>query len=275
MNSKRKILVLIDLKADSSKILKFAVEFAEIIDADLNLLHLKRPGEVIIAENQLSAFRTFSDEHKKIKAKAKTFINKVPNNENKKIEFKFAIGHPKEVIKNYLDKNKVDVLVIGKKKSKRVEFIGDGFTDVVLRNFNGPLLIVNPINDYPLLTELDLGILNNYNLLSNFKYAKNLLNCTKQPIKAFNFVLDSKKTNPKQEFKEEVVEYFFENKNDDIAINLSNYLSKSKVNLLYIDREINVQSSNNYKTFDIKAIIANTNVSLLLSEQNTHILSKK
>ncbi len=267
MKTKKNILVLVDLNDTTAEIIRSALIFAQILDANINLFHIKKPTKVIDTENQLSAFRIFTDEHKKLKTKAKTFINKLNNNENVKIDFSSAIGHPKHELKNYLEKNKTDILVLGKKKSKPVKFIGDDITELVLSNFNGPVLIVNSNKEDFSLNDLSLGVLNNQNLLFNFKFSQNLLKYIKGPITVFNFVNKSKKIKPQQESGHKLVEYFFENSNNDIAQNLSNYLMKSKVNLLYIDRLLQEQKSSDYKSFDIKDIILNTDVSILLSEQ--------
>ena len=64
-------------------------------------------------------------------------------------------------------------------------------------------------------------------------------------------------------------EYFFENNNNEITQNLSQYLIKSKVNLLYIDRLLQEQKLSDFKSFGIKDIILNTDVSILLSEKNS------
>lgn len=269
MKKKKKILVLVDLKDTTLETLRPALRFAQIMDANINLFHIKKPAKVIDTENQLSAFRTFTDEHKKIKSKAKTFIKELTNDENIKIDFSFAIGHPKHELKNYLEQNKADILVLGKKKSKPVKFMGDDFTEVVLKNFQGPILIVNSKKEDFSLTDLSLGILNNQNLLSNFKFSQNLLEHTSKPITAFNFVKKSKKITPQQEPGQKMVEYFFENNNNEISQNLSQYLIKSKVNLLYIDRLLQEQKLSDFKSFGIKEIILNTDVSILLSEKNS------
>jgi nucleotide-binding universal stress UspA family protein len=267
MKTKKKILVLVDLKETTLETIRAALTFAQILDANINLFHIKKPTKVIDTENQLSAFRTFTDEHKKLKLKAKTFINELHNNENVKIDFSSAIGHPKHELKNYLKKNKTDILVLGKKKSKPVKFIGDDITELVLSNFNGPILIVNSKQESFTLNQLNLGILNNEDLLSNFKFSQNLLQYSKEPITAFNFINTSKEIKPQQESGHKLVEYFFENNNNDIVQNLSNYLIKSKVNLLYIDRLLQEQNPSHYKSFGIQDIILNTDVSILLSEQ--------
>ncbi|MFD1316529.1 universal stress protein [Namhaeicola litoreus] len=267
MKKKKKILVLVDLKDTTLETLRPAIKFAQMMDANINLFHIKKPGRVIDTENQLSAFRTFTSEHKKMKDKAKAFIKELYNDEKVKIDFSFAIGHPKHELNHYLEQNKADILVLGKKKSKPVKFIGDDFTEVVLKYFTGPILIVNSKKEDFSLTDLSLGILNNQNLLSNFKFSQNLLQHTSQPITTFNFIKNSKKITTTQKYEQKIVEYFFEN-NNDISQNLSQYLIKSKVNLLYIDRSLQEQKLSDFKSLSIKDIILNTDVSILLSEKN-------
>jgi len=91
--SKYKVLVLSDLKLPAESQLKSAISLAKIIDADIKLLHIKKPTEIVKSDSQLSAMRTISKEHivtsRKIEDLLKSFNKEYGTN----IAYKLSFGN--------------------------------------------------------------------------------------------------------------------------------------------------------------------------------------
>jgi nucleotide-binding universal stress UspA family protein len=257
---KYKILVLSDLKKNTKNVLKSTASFAKIINADIHFFYTKKPTEVIKNDNQLSAKRAINEEFVIIDKKIKKLLSSFSKDNKITIGYSFTVGNVKNEIDSYLDKNKPDIIFLGKRKSKSFNFLGDNITDFVLQKHKGSVIIASEENILEPHKKLSLGFLNETKENGSIRLSLDLKAISKEPIKYFTVIKNSevyKKTH--QNLKEEKIEYVFE-ENDTIVKNISTYLSKNNVNLLCLTKSKN----DNNKAF-IKKIINNTAVSLLLT----------
>jgi hypothetical protein len=262
MKEKRyKILVLSDLKKNTQNVLKSTASFAKIINADIHFFYIKKATEVIKNDNQLSAKRAINEESFIIDKKIKKLLSSFSKDNKTTINFSFAIGNVKNEIGNYLNKNKPDIIFLGKRKSKYFNFLGDNITDFIIQKHKGSVIIASEENILEPHKKLSLGFLNETKEDGSICLPLDLKEISQEPIKYFTIIKNSevhKETH--QNLKEEKIEYVFED-NDNIVKNISTYLSKSNVNLLCLSKSKN---DVNNKAF-LKKIINNTNVSLLLT----------
>ncbi|SDS56488.1 Nucleotide-binding universal stress protein, UspA family [Polaribacter sp. KT25b] len=257
---KYKILVLSDLKKSTQSVLKSTLSFAKIINADIHFFYIKKPTEIIKNDNQLSAKRAINKESFMIDKKIKNLLTSFSDDNNTSIKYSFSVGNVKNEIDNYLNKNNPDIVVLGKRKSKSFNILGDNITDFVLQNYKGSVIIASEENILEPHKKLSLGFLNDTKEDTNISLALDLKAKSKEPVKYFRVVKNSeieKETHQNLEGKK--IEYVFE-ENDTIAKNISNYLSKSNVNLLCLTK-----SKKANDTAFLKKIINDTNVSLLLT----------
>jgi nucleotide-binding universal stress UspA family protein len=258
---KYKILVLSDLKENTQSVLKSTVSFAKIIDADIHFFYTKKPSEIVKNDNQLSAKRAINEEYFIVDKKIKKLISSFSKDSNININYSFSFGNVKNEIDNYLNKNKPDIVVIGKRKTKYLSFLGDNITDFVLQKHNGSVIIASEKNTLEPHKKLSLGFLNNTKDDANISLTRELKEKSKEPIKYFRVVKNTelyKQTS--QNLEEEKNEYVFE-ENDTIVKSISTYISKSNVNLLCLTKS---NKATNTATF-FKKIINDTDVSLLLT----------
>lgn len=264
--NKYKILVLSDMKKSTSTILKSAVSLAKMINGDIQMFYVRKPTDIIVKENQLSAMRTINKAYHRTEKKIQDIIEPISNEYGVNIQSSFSFGNVKDEILLYINEHKPDIIVLGKRKSKTFNFIGDRATDVILKSFEGVVMISDSKNTLNPNGTLSLGLLNNKKNTINVNFAENLIENTQKPVKSFKIGGKSKvldEVNSPSNI--ETIEYVFE-KNDNSINTLSKYLSKNNINLLCVDR-----SENNSKAIknDIKTIINKLNVSLLLtSKQN-------
>jgi len=260
MKNKYKMLVLSDLNETTSSTIKSSISFAKIIKADINFFYVKKPTEVIEKESQLSAMRTINKEYFSIDKKIKTLIEPISREYNTPINHTFAIGNIKNEIVDYLDKNNPDIVLLGRRKNKIINFMGDRITEFVLKKFKGLILIADDKNCIEPDKEISLGVFNSTN--TNSVFVKNIIDSTEKPLKFFK-ILENSTTLKKESFLDDkkTVEYIFE-RNNSIIKNISNYLSKNNINLVLVERDKN---NKNLTESKIKDVIKNLDCSLILT----------
>tara|TARA_R110002126_G_scaffold6305_5_gene33025 strand:- start:561 stop:1373 length:813 start_codon:yes stop_codon:yes gene_type:complete len=260
--NKYKILVLSDLNKATSTLLKSTISLAKIVDGSIDFLCVKKPSEIVEKENQLSAIRNINQEHFAMKKEIMNLITPISNEYNININHTLSYGNVKSEIGNYIKEHKPDIIVIGKRKSKMLNLIGDNITNFVFKKHSGVIMISANENALEPNKELALGLLND--MEDSFEFAKYLIEHTQKPIKSFKVI---KQSNTLKETtnvnNKENVEYVFED-NDNAIENLSNYLSKNNINLLCINRDKKTNDKYSMKS-DINNVINKLNVSMLLT----------
>ncbi len=254
-NNKCKILVLSDLNKTTSNTIKSGVSLAKIIGADINFLYVKKPTEVVKNENQLSAVRTMNKDYLSTNKKIKDLIRPISENYNININHTFTVGNLKNEIGKYIDDNKPDIVILGKRKSKVINFIGDNITQFILKKHKGIIVIVDDKNVLEPNKELHIGLFNSTS--ANSKFTDKIINSTQKSLKSFKISENSHSL--KDNLGKNTVEYVF-TKGDNVIKNISNYLSKSKINLLFVDRK-----KENLINTNIKDVINTLDCSLLLT----------
>jgi nucleotide-binding universal stress UspA family protein len=257
---KYKILVLSDLNKYTSKTIKSSVSLAKIVEADINFFYVKKPTEVVVKESQLSAMRTINRECVSIDKKIKSIIGPLSEKYKVTINYAFTFGNLKNEIEKHIDENKPDIIVLGKRKSKKLNFISDNITSFILKKHKGPIVIIDNKNELEPNKELSLGFFNHSKTDDSF--SENIMRSTQIPLKAFNIRnnLDSLKSETLLK-ESETVEYVF-SEGDNVLKNISNYLLKSNVNLLFVNRQ---EKNPNLIRQNIKDVINKLNCSLILT----------
>jgi nucleotide-binding universal stress UspA family protein len=256
-NNKYKILILSDLKKSTDVTLKSAVSLAKMINADISLFYVKKPTDVVERESQLSAYRTINEQHSLTKNKIENLIDPACKSYGIKIDYSYKFGNIKKEISEHINTHNPDIIVLGKKNNNIISFIGDSVTDFVLKTHKGMIMIAGNENNLEPNQKLSLGFLNNNSEMVT-EFEKSILANSQKPLKTFRFV----KNNDTPRKSETIigvntVDFVFE-RNDNAINNLSNYLSKNNINLLYMN------NGNLLKT-EIKEFMNKLNVSLLLS----------
>ncbi|WP_372752855.1 universal stress protein [Mariniflexile sp.] len=272
---KYKILVLSDLKKSTQTILKSTVSLAKMIQGDIEFFHIKKPTDVVEKENQLSAIRTINSEYRKTEKKIQNIITPISNEFGINIPYSFTFGNIKDEILSYINEHKPDIIVLGKKKSKAFNIIGDNVTDFILKNHEGVIMIAANENGLEPDKELALGVLNNIEEAFNLEFSNSLLAHSQKPLKCFKIINksnDLKETNGNGT-DTDTIEFVFE-QSDNAMSSLSNYLVKSKVNLLCLNRGVEKAKKVPSVNSDVKDVISKLKVSLLLAGKQNQISQK-
>ncbi|TYP99562.1 nucleotide-binding universal stress UspA family protein [Tenacibaculum adriaticum] len=264
--NKNKILLLSDLKKSSNLELKSAVSLAKMFHGEITLFHIKKPTEIVERESQLSTIRSINEKHIILDKEIENLVKPIRQKFNINIDYKLTFGNIKHEIESYIQEYKPDIIVLGKKKGKKLNFIGNNITEFVLKIHKGSVMIVKDQDALQPNQEVSLGVLNTIDKTLNIHDIEELINKTKTPIKTFNIIKGAKsnlKKHSTANSNKNNIEYFFE-QSDKALESVSKYVSKNKINLMCLDKT-------NKKNRDI---INKLNVSLLLTGEKVQILQK-
>lgn len=265
---KYKILVLSDLDKSAKTTIKNAVSLAKMVGGSLTVFSVKKPTDIISKENQLSAMRTINKHCAQTDQKLKTIIEPIAEKYQIPINSSFAIGNVKNEISDFIENNKPDIIVLGKRKSAPFKLIGDGITKYVFNTFKGTIMVASNKNSLEPNNEISLGMLNNLEFSENLKFADELMAHSQTPLKSFKIV---KKTEHLNEVlkpaNQTTVEYVFE-QGDSSVKSLSKYVNKNNIDVLYLNRmKKSAGDKMNLMKSDISNLINNLNVNLLVTSE--------
>lgn len=234
MNNKSKILVLSDINKATNNTLQSAINLAEILNGSIDLFCVKKPTDIIHKESQLSAIRNINQEYIIASNKVKSILSEVKNNSNIKINSKISIGNLKDEISQYIKKVNPEIIVLGKKKSKFLSFSGDNIMSFILKEYQGIVMIASDKKMFEISDNLKLGAINNLETSGKNYVIDNILSKIKKPLTLFK-IAESNVVGNKEKISGIHREFIFE-KNDNVIKNILKYLSKSNINLLFVDR---------------------------------------
>ncbi len=260
MNKKSKILVLSEINKSIHKTITSAVNLAKIVNADIELFCVKKPSEIINKESQLSAIRTINKEYITASNKVKEILSDTEKASNININYKVSFGNLKNEISDYIKIINPDIIVLGRKKPKLLKFSGDNVMNLILKEFKGIVMIASDKNMFEASENLNPAVLNSANTLPKNDLINNLLSSIKKPLTSFKIIEGEaiKENNTTNSLHREFV---FE-KNDNVFKNISKYLAKSNINLLFID---NSNENFNKSKAKIQNIVNSIDCSLILS----------
>lgn len=265
-NKKYKILVLSDLKDTTANILKSTISLANMIEGEINFFHVKKATDIVAGDNQLSAIRSINEQYVLVEKEIQNFIRPISDIYNVNINCEFSVGNVKNELEKHIKENQPDIIVLGKRNPRIMKFIGDSITHFVLNNFDGIVMLASESKAIDTNKKLSLGILNSSEPVLNIDFSEQLMRNSHKPIKAFNIIKKSKENiNDSAVSNSQILEYAFEDSSNALE-NLSKYLSKSNIDLLFIDREKNSKkASNKLVNSDIDDIIDTLDTSLIVS----------
>jgi hypothetical protein len=274
--SKYRILVLSDLNKSARTMLKSTVGLAKMIHGEIDVFHVKKPSDIVSSENQLSAMRTINRKHTEVDREMQDLTKSITEELDMNLKYSFAFGNVKNEIDTYILKSRPDIIVLGKRKPKPFNLQGDGITEFVLNRHNGAIMISADKDCIVPGEEITFSTLNSSGQSFNLEFAEDLMKHIQKPLKSFR-ILKNSSSAPKKfaPSDRKTIEYVFES-NDGAIKNISNYLSKTSINILSIDRtQKNQDSTENLTETDINSVIGKLDVTFLLSGRQKYDATKQ
>lgn len=234
-NSKYKLLVLFNESKTATAALNNAINLAKTIDGTVDILHVKPAISVTNNSNQFAVMRTISDTTRDAKKKMAKQVSEIAKDNNIEISHNFTIGHVVNEIQNHINQTQPDIVVIGKRKTNALGFLGDGVTKHLLKNHKGELLISGE-ETLTSFKDVSLGFLDDTVLKNKVSIAENLKQKTSRPIKLFKTSSDTETSKTASNQPNTIIFEF--DKASKTSSSISNYVSKNEVNLLCMKRNI-------------------------------------
>ncbi|MDO6491250.1 MULTISPECIES: universal stress protein [unclassified Cellulophaga] len=252
LKKKYKILVLSDLKETTVATLQSTVNLAKTINGDVSFFYAKKASDVVVRDNQLSAMRSINEQYNSTDHIISNIIKPISKASNTKIKHSFSFGNVKNEIAKQIEEQQPDVIVLGKRKSKMINIIGDHITDFVLKNYKGLVLITTKNGEVTPVNSLTLGVLNEKKEFFNLKFIEDLIKNSQKTITPLTV---AEKGNKEQAIldSKEAIDFVPEQGGNEISY-ISKYLLKSNINLLCVNRA----------TKGVRNVINKADVSLLL-----------
>lgn len=261
---KKNILTLINLDNPQPNIIQNAINVASSMNATVTFLYVKKGTEAVQNENHLSAIKTLTETHMKMDRKMRDLLEPFQQSTDTELRSKVAIGNVKNHIEKHLDDLNPDLVILGKRSRKTLPWEGDRLTQLIVNKFEGPVLISATDQVLELNEQISLGLLSAKATETPKGFAADLLKISSRPVKSFRIVDktgDSPSPNPTP-FK--TVEYAFD-PGDNAVKNLSKYVLRNNVNLLFLDRDHVTQRSRKTTTANMNGVINQIPSSLLLA----------
>lgn len=141
-----KILVISDLKDRAEKTLNTAAKLAKTLNRELYFLSVSKPLEIVGNESQLTALRNINQKQSKAIDDIKNLI-KPSQEEGLSVDFKHSIGNVKNEILAHIKVLQPEIIVLGKRKKKSLNIIGDKLTDAILKHHEGIVILADEKED--------------------------------------------------------------------------------------------------------------------------------
>ncbi|WP_036157415.1 universal stress protein [Maribacter forsetii] len=273
MDKKYKIAVFSDMKESLGNTLKSTLSLAKMLNGDITIFHVKKASEVVTEDSNLSAIRSLNSEFITMDNDINKIVTAYSKDFGVTMSYSCAIGNLKNEIATYIEKEKPDFIVLGKRKSSFFNILGDNLIPFVLKKHKGPIFLTDELNVLDYGNDLSLGVLSNAEEISIADLTKDLLLYSQKPLKSFK-ILKNKIVLNKPDTAKERKEVSFEfEKNANSIKKISTCITKNKINLLCINRfenKKNKEGKSLSMPANISELINNINVPLLLMGQNNY-----
>ena len=266
-NKNYKILVLSDLKKTTETILRNTANLAKMVGGEITMLHVKQPLGVVKQDNQLSAVRSINDTYTSTKKRIQELVKPISEDSGVSFDTFFKVGNVKEEINKQIQALRPDVIVLGQRKASPLRFLGDSITKHVMTTFDGLVMIASHEQVLEANKELSLGTLNGSKNMLKMGILERLMKQSSQPLKSFKIKHGKSETAQEEQTDQRMVEYVFEQQ-DNAINNMSTYLSRANVDLLYLDLDEAADANIN-----VKNVIGKFNVPFLLAGKHKRNLS--
>jgi nucleotide-binding universal stress UspA family protein len=241
--AKYRLLVLLDLSHSSSSVLRNALNLLKIVGGSIEVFHVAQPAEVVKYDNQHSAKWALDKEQSKTSKRLQDLINKVVGEEDIPIRCNISLGNVKNEIKDHIEKTNPDIVVLGKRNQKLINFLGNDVTQLVMNRHSGTILIAGEGENFLSNSRFSLGFYNDTLNDHNLEITKELSKRIEGPVKFFGVRSRSAVKEEKAGMAllksdhsvQNAIEYEFE-EGANALDGLANYVSKNGIGLLCVGR---------------------------------------
>lgn len=258
-----KILTLIDIEAPIEAIVESTVNLARTFGAEAKFLYVTRTEDPTRTESQLSVIRRMT-ERQNAMARFKILLKKIQRSETVSVDYSITKGAMKSTILAEMASYRPDMVVVGKRTPSSVRLFGRQVTELVMKHFNGPLLIAHPTKPLQIKENLSLGVLEDLQSITESDVSNALIRESKKPVKLFAIASDEEPAKVADRPSLSTVNFLFEN-NQNAMKNLTNYVHRNNVHLMFLGRN---NESGSGKNLNLRMAMKRINTSMLMVGAN-------
>ena len=267
---KYKLLVLTDLSKACNIALENAVNLSKIIGGSIDVFHVLKPSDIPEYENQFSTLHSIGEERTKKNIQLRNIAKEIAKKSNVTIRTRCILGNLKDEATEHIEAINPDIVVLGKRPQKLVNFLGDGFTKFILDTFEGSVLISGKEKALQPSEVMSLGMLNTTEDELPAVVTNDLRKHSKKQMKRFHVRSEKEQVSQIAE-TENVITYEFESDNSAMN-NIAKYVAKNNIGLLCINSNVekNTGHLQSLKS-NIKEAIEKINAPILIVNNKSSI----
>lgn len=150
-------LVLTDFSDASNIALLNAAKFVKLTNGHIHAYHVQTSVPMAVEQNQITLKGRLRENDRQTLSKANKIISAIEEREGIKIEFSMDHGNVKNCVSNKVKETNPDLVFLGRRKSKFLDFIGDKVTQFVIDHCDTSVLISGSNHELHSFSDLSLG----------------------------------------------------------------------------------------------------------------------
>lgn len=259
MKTKHKILAFVDITKPIETLVESTVNLATTYNAAVKFFYVKKPSDPTRTVNQLEIVRAMAA-HQKASEKLRNVLNRTRKQTDLPIYYDIVEGPVKKTITAEIQSFGPDMIVLGKRKPSVFRWLGNQVTELVLKNFDGPLLIAHPSKALRIEEQLSLGIINDVQGVIDHELTNRLLMHTKTPVKSFQIAGSESQMEQEAIGATPMIKFRFED-NPNALKSLTSYIHRNDVHLVCLNRN---RKKKKKKNVTLRDVLKNINTSMLM-----------
>ncbi len=241
LNQKYHILVLTDLSNAPETAIRNAAQLAKAVNGSVETFHVKSPAKLVTQINQFAAERAIHEDYYKTKSNLKQIVNKIEKEEGIRIRYEVAYGNVKTEIKQKLDQVQPEIVLLGKRKAKLIDFLRRGVTKFLLDECDANILITGEDHKLHSYTDISLGVFGQSLQKEGIEIINDLKEQNNNPIRYFSIRSKKNAEEATSRNDQEMISYVF-SEGSNALDGLASYVSKTNTQLLCIPRNFDGNS---------------------------------
>jgi len=255
--NKFNILVLTDFSESSGIAIRNAAKLAKLVNGQVRAYYVKSLKPFAEEENQIALSRRLRKHYMETHTSAKKMMSFIEEEEGVRVHFSMDFGNVKNCVSNKVQSLQPDLLILGKRKPKLINFIGDKLTQHLIKRCEASILISSSSEVLHSLTDLSLGYYGETIAESNLNIIQHLQE-TKHPVNFFGIRNRALETEAQSEPQKKGRSFIFPQEGVKAIEALTSYVSRSNTQLFCIHNGEHLDSQ------PVKHMVNNLNVPILI-----------
>ncbi|MEJ1221848.1 universal stress protein [Sediminicola sp. 1XM1-17] len=251
------ILVFIDFSETSIIALKNAAKLVKSVNGNIQAHYVEPLRRTAEEENQLTFKRRLTQSLKQSNAKAQKIIAPIAEEEGVEINFTMDWGNIKDSILKKVKDTDPDLVILGRRKAKMLDFIGDKLTQFVVDQLDTNVLISGSHHELHSFSDLYLGFYGETLEKSEFKIIDHLQESNRS-IKYFGIRNKMPEHSTGQRDQENNSSFIFPQDGTNAIEALTSYVVRTNTQLFCIPK------NNNLELQPVKEMVHRLDIPILL-----------